>query len=132
MKSLALVITAALLSLLSACSKHPHAATPWAQYTDLGVVEVSDGGTNRVDMGSGRVCVVRSFIVKDGAKLKTSEGKEETNKGQKIALMLSVEQTDSNGVTRQLTSENSLCSPDQTIGFSDGDIKIKLTPHLKP
>jgi hypothetical protein len=127
-----LIIAALLVSLLAGCSKHPRAAVPWAQYTDLGIVDVSDGGTNRVDMGGGRVCIVRSFIVKDGAKLKTSEGKEETNKGQKIILMLTVEQTDSSGATRQLTSMNLMPSPDQTVGFSDGAINIKLTPHLKP
>jgi hypothetical protein len=127
-----LIIAALLVSLLAGCSKHPAAAVPWAKYTDLGVVQVSVGGTNRVDMGGGKVCVVRSFIVKDGAKLRTSEGKEEINKGQKILLMLTVEQTDSSGVTRQLASENLMPSPDQTVGFSDGAISIKLTPHLKP
>jgi hypothetical protein len=127
-----LIITVLLVSLLAGCSKHPAATGPWAKYTDLGVVQVSDGGTNRVDMGGGRVCVVRSFIVKDGAKLRTSEGKEETNKGQKIILMLTVEQTDSSGVTRQLASMNLMPSPDQTVGFSSGAISIKLTPHLKP
>jgi hypothetical protein len=127
-----LIIATLLVSLLTGCSKHPAAAVPWTKYTDLGVVQVSDGGTNRVDMGGGRVCIVRSFTIKDGAKLKTSEGKEETNKGQKIALMLTVEQTDSSGVTRELTSGNLMPSPGQTVGFSDGAISIKLTPHLKP
>jgi hypothetical protein len=127
-----LIIAALLISVFAGCSKRPAAAVPWAKYTDLGVVQVSDGGTNRVDMGSGRFCVVRSFIVKDGAKLRTSEGKEETNKGQKIILMLTVEQTDSSGVIRQLASMNLMPSPDQTVGFSDGAIHIKLTPHLKP
>ena len=64
--------------------------------------------------------------------MRTSDGKEETNKGQKIALMMTVEQTDSSGVTRQLAEDNSLASPDQTVGFSDGDIKVKITPHIKP
>ncbi len=64
--------------------------------------------------------------------MRTSEGKEEINRGQKIALMMTVEQTDSNGVTRQLAEDNSLASPDQTVGFSDGDIKVKITPHIKP
>jgi hypothetical protein len=127
------IIAASVILAFAGCSKHsPSATTPWAQYTDLGVVQVSDGGTNRVDMGGGRVCVVRSFIVKDGAKMRTSEGKEEINRGQKIALMMTVEQTDSNGVTRQLAEDNSLASPDQTVGFSDGDIKVKITPHIKP
>jgi hypothetical protein len=127
------IIASSVILAFAGCSKHsPSATSPWAHYTDLGVVQVSNGGTNRVDMGGGRVCVVRSFIVKDGEKLRTTEGKEEINKGQKIVLMLTVEQTDSSGVTRQLASQNLMPSPDQTVGFSDGDIKVKLTPHLKP
>jgi hypothetical protein len=130
MKNFTSLIVSALLIL--GCSKHSNPERPWANYTDLGVVQVSDGGTNRVDMGGGKFCVVRSFMVKDGEKLKTMEGKEEINRGQKIVLILTVEQTDSGGVTKQLASMNLMPSPDQTVGFSEGEIKVKLTPHIKP
>ena len=97
---------------------------------DLGVVEVSDGGTNRIVLGDGRVFVVRSFILKD-QKVRIDE-KETILKGQKIALMISMEQTDSSGVTQLSPDQRILASPDQQVGISDGVTSVRITPHIKP
>ena len=121
------LITAALLaSLFTGCSKHPPAAP---KVTNLGVVEVSDGSTNRIDIGGGKVCVVKSFILKD--QKATVDGKEIVLKGQKVALMIDIEQTDASGVVHTTPGSNLMASPDQTVGFSDGAISISLKPHIK-
>ncbi len=131
------LITATLLaSLLTGCSKHPPAAP---KVTDLGVVEVSDGSTNRIDMGGGRVCVIKSLILKDsmlkdatiGGKTATTSQKYALLKDQKVILIISVEEKDSSGVTRVIFSDNSSVSSDQTVGFSDGVTSISLKPHIK-
>jgi hypothetical protein len=134
-------ITAALLALLLiGCSKHsPPAAPANPKVADLGVVEVSDGSTNRIDMGGGRVCVITSLMLKDsmlndatidGKKANTSQ-KDALLKGQKAILMIGVEEKDSNGVTRVVFSDTSSASSGQTIGLSDGVTSIRLTPHFK-
>jgi len=123
------LVTAALLaSLLTGCSKHRPAAP---KVTDLGVIEVSDGSTNRLDMGDGRVCVVRSFILKD-PKVMIGE-KETTIKGQRVAMTINIEQPDSVGVTRILSSVNVMGLPDQQVGFADGNagLSVSLKPHIK-
>jgi len=131
------LITAALLaSLLVGCSKHPPAAP---KVTNLGVVEVSDGSTNRIDMGGGRVCIIKSLILKDSmlkdatidGKTATTSQKDALLKDQKVILMISVEEKDSSGVTRVIFSDNSSASSDQTVGFSDGVTSISLKPHIK-
>jgi len=123
-------ITAALLaSLLTGCSKHPPVAAANPKVTDLGVVEVSDGSTNRIDIGGSKVCVVKSFILKD--QKATVDGKEIVIKGQKVALMIDIEQTDASGVVHTMPGSNLMASPDQTVGFSDGVISISLKPHIK-
>jgi hypothetical protein len=133
------LITAALLaSLIIGCSKHSPPTSP--KVADLGVVEVSDGSTNRIDMGGGRVCVIKSLMIKDSMlKDATIDGKKATIgqknalfKDQKVVLMISVEEKDSSGTTRVLFSDNSSASSDQTIGLSDGVTSIRLTPHFKP
>ena len=123
-------ITAALLaSLLTGCSKHPPVAAANPKVIDLGVVEVSDGSTNRIDIGGSKVCVVKSFILKD--QKATVDGKEIVIKGQKVALMIDIEQTDASGVVHTMPGSNLMASPDQTVGFSDGVISISLKPHIK-
>jgi hypothetical protein len=124
-----LIIAALLVSLFTGCSKHPPAAAASPKVTNLGVVEVSDGGTNRVDLGDGRVCVIKSFILKD--QKVTIDQKETTLKGVTIALMINIDQTDFNGVTQLLISNNIMASSDQTVGFSDGVTSVRLTPHIK-
>jgi hypothetical protein len=125
-----LIIVALLPTLIAGCSKHSPTATPSSpKVADLGVVEVSDGGTNRVTR-DGRTFVVRSFILKD--QKVTIDGKETVLKGQKIALMISTEQTDSHGVTQLSPEQNILASPGQTVGISDGVTSISITPQIKP
>jgi hypothetical protein len=132
------LITAALFaSLLTGCSKHSPASLKGA---DLGIVEVSDGSTNRIDMGGGRVCVITSLMLKDSmVKDATIDGKEATSgqkdallKGQNAILTISVEEKDSNGFPRVIFSDSSSASSGQTIGLSDGVTSIRLTPHFKP
>ena len=133
------LITAALLaSLIIGCSKHSPPSSP--KGADLGVVEVSDGSTNRIDMGGGRVCIIKSLILKDSMlKDATIDGKTATTgqkdallKSQKAILMISVEEKDSNGVPRVIFSDSSSASAGQAIGLSDGVTSIRLTPHFKP
>ena len=121
------LITAALLaSLITGCSKHSPAAV---KVTDLGVVEVSDGETSRRDLGDGRVCIINSTILKDPKV--TIDHKDTILKGQRIALIMTIEEKDANGNSRTLPGANFMASPDQTIGFSDGVVSVSLKPHIK-
>jgi len=122
-----LIVAALLTSLIAGCSKH---SPPAPKVADLGVVEVTDGGTNRVTCGDGRVFVVRSMILKDQKAM--VNGKETVLTGQTIVLMVSQEQTDSHGVTH-LTPEQTIgATPGQTVGISDGVTSISITPKIKP
>jgi hypothetical protein len=122
-----LIIVALLTSLVAGCSKH---SPPAPKVADLGVVEVADGGTNRVTSSDGRVFVVRSMILKD--QKATVGGKETVLKGQTIVLMISQEQTDSHGVTHLTQEQNIGATPGQTVGISDGVTSISITPRIKP
>lgn len=113
-------------SMFAGCSKH---SPPPPEVADLGVVEVTNGGTNRVASGDGRFFVVRSFILEDQKVM--ADGKETILKGQTIVLMMSQEQADSHGVTH-LSQEQSIgASPGQTVGISDGVVSIRITPKIK-
>jgi len=128
MKNHASLIVAALLTLLVAgCSKH---SPPAPKVADLGVVEVTDGGTNRVTFSDGRVFVVRSMILKD--QKATVGGKETILKGTNIVLMISQEQTDPHGVSHLTQEQNIGATPGQTVGVSDGVTSISITPKIKP
>jgi hypothetical protein len=97
--------------------------------TDLGIVEVSDGETSRHDLGGGRVCVINSTILKDPRI--TIDHKDSILKGQKIALIMTIEEKDANGISHTKPGANFMASPDQTIGFSDGVVSVSLKPHIK-
>ena len=128
MKNRTSLIVAALLTLLVAgCSKH---SPPAPQVADLGVVEVTNGSTNRVTSSDGRVFVVRSMILKDQKAM--VDGKETILKGTNIVLMISQEHTDSHGVTRLSDAQNVGATPGQTVGISDGVTSISITPKIKP
>jgi hypothetical protein len=116
MKYQAQLIAAALLVwLFAGCSKHSPAASP--KVKDFGIVEVSDGTTNRLDLGGGRVLVInyKSFIAKD----------------QKVALVIAVETKDSGGFIHRAKSTDILASPDQTATLYTGVSTFTFTPHIK-
>lgn len=122
-----LVVAALLTSFVAGCSKH---SPPAPKLADLGVVEVTDGGTNRVTSSDGRVFVVRSMILKDQKAM--VGGKETILKGTNIVLMISQEQTDSHGVISLSDAQNVGATPGQTVGISDGVTSISITPKIKP
>ncbi len=120
------VIVGLLASMFTGCSKH---SPPTAKVADLGVVEIANGGTNRVESEDGRIFVVRSLILKDQKVM--ADGKETILKGQTIVLMIRQEQTDSHGVTH-LSQELSIgAAPGQPVGVSDGVVSIRITPEIK-
>ena|ERR1035437_722267 len=121
------IIVALLTSMLAGCSKH---SPPAPKVADLGVVEVTDGGTNRVTASDGKVFIVRSIILKD--QKVTINGQETVLKGEKIGLMISTEQTDAHGVIQLSPAQNIMASPGQTVGISDGVTSISITPKIKP
>ena len=123
-----LVIVALLASMFVGCSKH---SSPPPKVADLGVVEVTNGGTNRVTSEDGRIFVVRSLIVKDPKVRDTADGKEIILKGPKILLMISQEQTDSHGLTHLSPEQGIGATPGQTVGVSDGVVSIRITPKIK-
>ena len=120
---LALVNAAFMALLFTGCFKHSHSATTNPKLTNLGVVEVSDGGTNRIDLGNGKVCVIKSILSQSFIPPELND---------KVLLIISVEQTDSSGVTRHLYDQNLMSTfAGQTVGFSENDFGILLTPHIK-
>ena len=127
MKSRTSLIVAALLaSLVAGCSKH---SPPAPKVTDLGVVEVTDGGTNRVVSNDGRVFVVRSVILKD--QKATVNGKETVLKGQVIALYISQELIDSHGVPHLSHEQIVGDTPGERVGISDGVVSVSIIPQIK-
>ena len=121
-----IVIVALLASMFAGCSKH---SPPAPKVADLGVVEVTNGSTNRVTSEDGRVFVVRSFILKNQKVM--ADGKETILKGQTIVLMISQEQTDSHGVTHLSQDLGIGATPGQTVGIGDGVVSIRITPKIK-
>jgi len=122
------IIVALLASMLVGCSNH---SSPTPKVADLGVVEITNGGTNRVTSEDGRIFVVRSLVVKDQKVRNTADGKETILKGHTIILMISQEQTDSHGVTHLSPEQGIGATPGQTVGISDGVVSIRITPKIK-
>jgi hypothetical protein len=101
-------------SLFTGCSKHSpqqESATAHPKFTDLGIVEVSDGVKTRHDLGGGRVCIIAPAVQKDGS----------------VLLALSIEESG-----RVLATPRAGTMSDRPIEVSVGDIGVKLTPHIKP
>jgi nitrous oxide reductase len=122
------IVVTLLASLVVGCSNHSSSAPKVA---DLGVVEVTNGGTNRVTSEDGRIFVVRSLVVKDQKVKNTADDKDTILKGQTIILMISQEQTDSHGVTHLSQEQGIGATPGQTVGVSDGVVSIRITPKIK-
>lgn len=96
-----------------------------AKFAKLGVVEVSDGETQRVTSADGCVFIIRSFIPKNRKSTLN-------NKRQEIVLIINKEERDPSGLTRY--------TPDMTMtgpawhdeGMSDGVTGFIITPKIKP
>ena len=87
--------------------------------TDLGVVEVSGAVQTRVDLGGGKVCVIRTFV---------NPRTEMTN----YWLILSMWLDTTNIAERKNSSVNeNFLNPDEPIGFKMADNYYRLTPTLK-
>jgi hypothetical protein len=102
---------------LSGCSKHPSvAATPSVTYTNLGVVEVSDGVPIRHALGDGRAYILTSTILKDG----------------RIDTRLDLQVTNSSGAVETLQGPTCCVFPGNPVSFSVADVGIKMTPKSTP
>ena len=115
-----LIITAFLVALLTACSKHsPPAAKatpavpPNLIAAKLGVVEVSDGVPSRHDIGDGRVCIIKPTILKDGD------------------IMMAISVAETNGLGDKTISSLRLETlSDQAVDMANGIIAVSLTAHI--
>ena len=128
MKYYTLLISVALAaSLLSGCSKHPSADGTKPIVVALGEVQVSDGGTNRIDIGDGRSCIVRSYT--SGRAVDPKDAKYVDGR---IAMIISVEQKLADGSSKVIISDfTELASPGQTVGCSNSQWSFSITPKLK-
>jgi hypothetical protein len=91
----------------------PPSAHP--KYTDLGDIEVAQGKQSRHDLNDGRVLIVTPFILS----------------GQRIALIMAVEEHDTNGAIHLISCPNIQALPNQAMKFAVGDIGVKFTPEIK-
>ncbi len=106
-----LIILASLILALAGCSKHSSDTTANQNILDLGVVEVSDGVQIQRDLGGGRVCSITPAIQKDGS----------------VLLSLKIMQDG-----KLLASPRIQTSSDRAAVMTIGDIRIGVTPHIKP
>jgi hypothetical protein len=91
-KYISLVVLASFILSLAGCSKHSPTATD-SGFTDLGVVEVSDGIPSSHRLADGRACVLTPTVLKDGqVKLTIRVG--DTNAASIHTLTLSSFETD--------------------------------------
>jgi hypothetical protein len=118
MKHCTSLFIAALVGLVvSGCSKHSSVvATPSVTYTNLGVVEVSDGIPIRHALGDGRAYILTPTILKDG----------------RIDTRLDLQVTNSSGAVETLQGPTDCVFPGNPVSFSVADIGINMTPKAKP
>jgi len=112
------LITAALFaSLLTGCSRHSSVvATPTVTYTNLGVVEVSDGIPIRHALGDGRAYILTPTVLKDG----------------RIEVRLDLQVTNSSGAVETLPGPTDCVLPGNEARVSVNDVGIYITPRAKP
>jgi hypothetical protein len=110
--------------MLAGCSKHAR------KFADLGVVEVTDGGTNRVTISDGKVFVIRSFILNN--QKGTVNGKEVVIKGPTIAFIIAQEQTNSLGGAYLTQERKILTEPGVKRLLRVGATPITITLNIKP
>ena len=101
-------ILAALALIVSGCSKQ--APPPVQQTIDLGVVDLSNGQQNKLDLKNGTTCTVTPRSVEGGH----------------IMLQMQIEK---DGAV--LGSPRVEAIPDQPVSVSLTDVTLKFTPHLK-
>jgi hypothetical protein len=118
MKHCTSLFIAALVGLLfSGCSKHSSVVvTPSVTYTNLGVVEVSDGIPIRHALGDGRAYILTPTILKDGS----------------IDMRLDLQVTNSSGGVETLQGPTDSVFPGSPVRFSVEDVGINMTPRAKP
>ena len=120
MKTCTLSFIAALIGLaLSGCSKHSgEAVTPRVTYTNLGVVEVSDGVPIYHALGDGRAYILTPTVSKDGS----------------IEMRLDLQVTNASGEVKTLLGPTTLNLPGSQVQMrmSADDVGIYVTPIIKP
>jgi len=118
MKHCTSLFIAALVGIVfSGCSKHPTVvATPSVTYTNLGVVEFSDGIPIRHALGDGRAYILMPTILKDG----------------RIDTRLDLQVTNSSGAVETLQGPTDCVFPGNPVSFSVADVGINMTPKAKP
>ncbi|HEY1717804.1 MAG TPA: hypothetical protein VGH42_05840 [Verrucomicrobiae bacterium] len=84
--------------------------------TQLGTVELTNQSPTRLDLGSGKGCVLTPTVLPSGD----------------IQFDVVVEENDPKGKTLQFTAPQVVTHPDKSISVSVGDICFALTPKLKP
>jgi len=116
------IILALLTSLLASCSKHPSLPAANSRYINFGVVAVSGTGTNQFDsdLGDGKVCVVKSFVITDQPA------------GPMVVSSAAVEVRDSGGSHTLVTFDAKTNLADQPVEFWNSDYDIRALPHIKP
>ena len=120
MKICTLSFIAALIGLaLSGCSKHSgEAVTPSVTYTNLDVVEVSDGVPIYHALGDGRAYILTPTVSKDGS----------------IEMRLDLQVTNASGEVKTLLGPTTLNLPGSQVQMrmSVDDVGIYVTPIIKP
>ena len=102
--------------LLSGCSKPAHVvAMPNVTYTNLGVVEVSDGIPIRHALGDGRAYILTPTILTNGS----------------IDMRLDLQVTNSSGAVELLSGPTDCVFPGDQVNFSIEDVGIKMNPKAK-
>jgi hypothetical protein len=117
MKSRLPLITVGLLaSLISGCSSKPcPTAPPQPKFTNLGVVEMSDGLPVYRDLGGDKACVITPTVISNG-----------------IRLAFVIQQTNSAGVVRTLaTPVAELTGLARTVEVTAADVDIRVTPKVR-
>ena len=118
MKTRTLSFIAALIGLgLCGCSKHSSVpVTPSVTYTNLGVVEVSDGVPIRHALGDGRAYILTSTVFKDG----------------RIEVRLDLQVTNSSGAVETVQGPTDCVLPGNDARVSVNDVGIHIVPKVKP
>ena len=112
------MIVAVVLGLaLFGCSEHSSVvATPSVTYTNLGVVEVSDGIPIRHALGNGRAYILTPTVFKDG----------------RIEVRLDLQVTNSSGAVETVQGPTDCVSPGYEARVAVNDVGIHVVPKAKP
>lgn len=101
---------------LFGCSKHPSLVSmPSVTYTNLGVVEFSDGIPIRHALGDGRVYVLTPAIGQDGI----------------VHTRLDLEVTNASGAVETLLGPTAGEFPGNLVKFSVADVGVEMIPQIK-